>query len=144
MTFVKTDITSLESLRTALSLPFDATGAPPTVIFHMAAAIRFYERLSYCWDASRTINVVGTANVLSIARELSAPIVVYTSSGDAVLPRAGIAHEERISDSDDDSLTAESRWTSQRCYARSKRMAEQLVKEANGQGGVRTGILRPG
>lgn len=141
VSFVKTDVTSLESLREALTLPFDATGAPPTVLFHAAAVIRFYERLPYCWDTSHKINVVGTANVLSVARELPSAIVVYTSSWTTVLPRG---KEHIVSDTDDKYLVSERDWMAHSCYVRSKRMAEKLVMAADGQGGVRTGVLRPG
>lgn len=141
VTFVKVDITSLDSLRQGLILPFDATGAPPSVIFHTAAVIRFYERFPYCWNATHNINVNGTANVLTIARELPSAIVVYTSSCTVVLPRG---KEHLLSDSDDKCFVSDTDWVSHNCYVRSKRIAEKLVMAADGQGGVRTGVLRPG
>jgi nucleoside-diphosphate-sugar epimerase len=153
VTFIKTDMTSLESVRAGLTKPFTSTKKPPSVIYHTAASIRFYERFSYCWDASYNVNVKGTQNILTVvSQELPGAIVVYTSSGNAVIPRmkymrlgldvpGGVNHRVVVSD-EDPPLAASS--VSQSCYARSKIMAEKLVKEAHGKNGIRTGILRPG
>ncbi|KAJ7198825.1 hypothetical protein GGX14DRAFT_665342 [Mycena pura] len=145
VSFVKTDITSLESVRSALTAPFPATGGPPTVIFHTAAVIRFWERAAYCFDASYRVNVKGTENVLSAAKELPSVMVVYTSSADTILPGPKFL---RI---DWDSIPASvrdgnalPRHLHETCYPRSKRMAEQLVMNASLNEGLKTGILRPG
>ncbi|KAJ7083654.1 hypothetical protein B0H15DRAFT_850289 [Mycena belliarum] len=147
VSFVKTDITSLDSLRAGLSAPFPATGAHASVIFHTAAIIRFWERAAYCWDASYRVNVVGTKNVLAMAKELvPAPMVIYTSSAETV---AGCPKFMRIdwdeypaSIQDDDRPPTFVRKES--CYPRSKRMAEQLIISASANEGLKTGILRPG
>ncbi|KAH9014505.1 hypothetical protein EDB85DRAFT_2029543 [Lactarius pseudohatsudake] len=139
VTYTKVDITSPSSVHAALVAPFPS-GALPSVIFHTAAAIRFWERATYTFGASHRVNVLGTAAVLEAAKKLqTGAIVVYTSSAD-------VAHEppwDKISISDDDApLDRPAKSTS--CYARSKLMAERLVLEANSAGGLRTGCLRPG
>ncbi|KAJ7139060.1 hypothetical protein C8R44DRAFT_763782 [Mycena epipterygia] len=147
VSFVKTDITSLESVREALSTPFSGTGAPPSVIFHTAAIIRFWERAAYCWSASYRVNVTGTQNILTVAKELSpSPMVVYTSSAETV---AGCPKFMRVdwdgypaSIRDDDRTPLYIQ--KENCYPRSKRMAEQLVISASANMGLKTGILRPG
>ncbi|KAJ7471288.1 hypothetical protein B0H11DRAFT_1730365 [Mycena galericulata] len=146
VTFVKTDITSLQSVREALTPPFLGTGAPPTVIFHTAAIIRFWERAEYCWNASYRVNVIGTKNILTVAKELPSAMVIYTSSAETV---AGTPKFLRVdwdgyptSIKDDDSTPTYIRKES--CYPRSKRMAEQLVINASANEGLKTGILRPG
>ncbi|KAJ6620505.1 hypothetical protein B0H10DRAFT_2163526 [Mycena sp. CBHHK59/15] len=116
------------------------------VIFHTAVTIRFWERASYCWDTTYRVNVIGTQNVLTVAKELPSAMVIYTSSVETV---AGCPKFMRIdwdtypiSIRDDDRPPAYI--LKQGCYARSKRMAEQLVIGASVKDGLKTGILRPG
>ncbi|KAF7377801.1 3Beta-HSD domain-containing protein [Mycena sanguinolenta] len=146
VSFIKTDITSLNSVRDALSAPFPTTGVPPTVIFHTAATIRFWERASYCWNASYRVNVTGTRNVLTVAKELPSAMVVYTSSAETVSGCPKFLRVDwdtfPVSIRDDDPTPAEIR--KQSCYPRSKRVAEQLVISASVNEGLKTGILRPG
>jgi nucleoside-diphosphate-sugar epimerase len=87
LTYAKVDITSPPSVRAALLAPFPS-GTHPSVIFHTAAAIRFWERAAYTFDASYRVNVLGTAVMLAAAKELlpKDAIVVYTSSVIAVTP----------------------------------------------------------
>ncbi|KAG6866286.1 hypothetical protein C0991_006382 [Blastosporella zonata] len=148
VTFVETDITSLESVRRALG-PFRRTGVPPKVIYHTAAIIRFWERFSYCWNASYKINVSGTANVIAAARELPSAILVYTSTADTAIPRPRFMklgwdldkNNSTVSDSDEPLSDAR---LSGSCYSRTKLLAEQLVTQADGVNNLRTGIIRPG
>ncbi|KAJ7284438.1 hypothetical protein C8J57DRAFT_1431926 [Mycena rebaudengoi] len=144
VSFVKTDVTSLKSVRDGLSQPFASTGSPPSVIHHTAASIRFWERASYCWNESYTVNVKGTMNVLTVAKELSA-MVIYTSSAETV---AGCPKFMRLDWNKHPVLIRDSDLPptyplKQNCYPRSKRMAEQLVISAAKEG-LKTGILRPG
>ncbi|KAJ7919011.1 hypothetical protein B0H13DRAFT_2320919 [Mycena leptocephala] len=146
VSLVKTDITSLQSVRDALTAPFSTTGAPPTVIFHMAAIIRFWERASYCWDASYRVNVIGTRNVLTVAKELPSAMVIYTSSVETV---SGCPKFLRVDwDTYPTSIRDDDRTPTyilkESCYPRSKRMAEQLVINSSANEGLKTGILRPG
>ncbi|KAJ6551649.1 hypothetical protein B0H19DRAFT_1158458 [Mycena capillaripes] len=145
ISFIKTDITSIESVRGALTAPFTSTGTPPSVIFHTAAIIRFWERAAYCWEASYRVNVAGTKNVLTVAKELSA-MVVYTSSAETASGCPKFLRVDwdtyPVSIKDDDRTPTFIRKES--CYPRSKRMAEQLVISASANEGLKTGILRPG
>ncbi|KAF8895442.1 hypothetical protein BD779DRAFT_1499586 [Infundibulicybe gibba] len=117
LSFIKTDITALPSVRYALTRPFETTGNPPNVIYHTAALIRFWDRLSYCWNTSYNVNVRGTQNILTVAKELPGVSLIYTSTADVAVPRPKFFD-----------------WGS----------AEELVVQANGQGSLITGSIRPG
>nr|GAT56097.1 predicted protein [Mycena chlorophos] len=140
VSFVQTDITSLESVRAGLT----ASGTPPSVIYHVAATIRFWERAEYCFPASYKVNVIGTKNVLEVAKQLPNAIFVYTSSVDTVLSMPKFCRVDwdpfpaELSDE-----TPTPRHLHEGCYPRSKRMAEQLVIEANSSE-MPTAMLRPG
>ncbi|KAF8073836.1 hypothetical protein FPV67DRAFT_1409535 [Lyophyllum atratum] len=147
VSFVKTDITSLNSIREGLR-SFESTGTPPHVIYHTAAIIRFWERLSYCWNASYRINVLGLENVIAVVRELPSAVLIYTSTGDTVIPRPKFLRlgwdfndTSTISDPDQPLPPAQ---LSESCYSRTKLLAEQLVEKADGLDGLRAGIIRPG
>jgi nucleoside-diphosphate-sugar epimerase len=151
ISYIKTDITSIQSVRESLTQPFGASG-PPTVIYHTAALIRFWERASYAWGASHSVNVQGTANVLSVAKKLPNAILIYTSSSDTCIPcakflRLGLDYKmppyHKITISDDDPPLPPSQ-SSESCYTRSKVLAERLVIGASGWNGFKTGIIRPG
>jgi nucleoside-diphosphate-sugar epimerase len=153
LTYTKVDITSSPSVRAALLAPFPS-GTLPSVIFHTAASIRFWERAAYTFDASYRVNVLGTMAVLAAAKELlpKGAIVVYTSSVDVVTPaprflRLGrdycLPPWNKITVSDDDAPLSASVGPMNN-YRRSKTMAERLVLEANSPDGLRTGCLRPG
>ncbi|KAG5642668.1 hypothetical protein DXG03_002352 [Asterophora parasitica] len=147
VSFVKTDITSLTSVREALR-PL-SNGTSPTVIYHTAAIIRFWERFSYCWDASYEINVRGVGNVITAAQELPSAVLIYTSTGDTVIPRPKFLRigwdlentSTPIGDSDKPLSTAR---LSESCYSRTKLLAEELVSKSDGLPGLRAGIIRPG
>lgn len=152
VSFIKTDITSVQSVRDALTRPFASTGAPPSVIYHTAAVIRFWERASYVWPLSYNINVCGTENVLTVAKELPSAILVYTSTSDCAIPcpkfmRLGRDYKKPpydtvvISDYDPPLTVAQS---SESCYALSKRLAERSVINAHGDANLKTGVIRPG
>lgn len=171
VSFVKSDVTQLSSVRSGLLTPFkdgNKTELLPSVIFHTAAIIRFWERASYAYPLSADVNVRGTYNVITIASELASlnssrsdaaeTILVYTSTSDLSIPRPrflklGKDFEEWPSNtvvvSDEDREWTEDQVRvhgSVSCYARSKREAEKFVKGANGLDSsmLRTGILRPG
>ncbi|KIM80972.1 hypothetical protein PILCRDRAFT_9013 [Piloderma croceum F 1598] len=136
---IKTDVTSLQSVRDGLTRPFSDGSGLPTVIYHTTALIRFWERASYVWEISHKVNVQGTSNVLSVAKELPNAMIIYTSTADACVPRAKLLrlgldyktppyHKVTISN-DDPPLTPSQ--SSQSCYTRSKVLTERLVIEAN-------------
>lgn len=151
VTFVKTDITSLSSVRDALIQPFPSSGVLPTVIYHTAAVVRFWERLAYTWDSTYRVNVRGTQNVVTAAQELPSVILVYTSSIDvaATEPKfwrlgrdlAQPPHNKVTYSDEDKPLDPAHRVAS--CYARSKVLAEDVIRAAD-SGALKTGIIRPG
>jgi nucleoside-diphosphate-sugar epimerase len=152
VSYIKTDVTSLQSIRDGLTQPFSDGSGPPTIIYHTAAVIRFWERVYYAWQASHDINVQGTANVLSVAKKLPNAILIYTSSADTCIPRSKFLrlgfdyktppwHKVTISDNDAPLTPSQS---SESCYSRSKSLAERLIMGANGWNGLKTGIIRPG
>ena len=152
VTYTKVDITSPSSVHAALVAPFPS-GEFPSVIFHTAATIRFWERAEYTFGASHQVNVLGTAAVLEASKKLpTGAIVVYTSSADVAVPAPRFMQRgkdyhmspwDKIRISDDDApLSGHAKSTS--CYSRTKLMAERLVLEANSADGLRTGSLRPG
>lgn len=152
VTFIRGDMTSRQSVEVALLAPFASTGKPPSVIFHCAANIRFWERASYTYHESYRVNVQGTQNVVDVAKLLpEETILIYTSSSDIVLPRPSFMKLGKDYDSwpyntvvvsDADPPLEESQRSSS-CYARSKIEAENLILRANGEG-LRTGSIRPG
>jgi nucleoside-diphosphate-sugar epimerase len=150
VTFIRTDITALQSLRDVLTSPEHPA---VDVIYFTAAAIRFWERSSYSWPLSYDINVRGVGNVLRVIKEVANDVVlVYTSSAETAIPsnkllRLGFDLETppwntvTVSDYDPPMTSSQA---SEGSYPVSKTMAERLVALANGQKGLRTGILRPG
>ncbi|GLB38487.1 putative 3-beta hydroxysteroid dehydrogenase/isomerase family protein [Lyophyllum shimeji] len=121
----------------------------PSVIYQIAAIICFWERRSYCWDASYDINVAGLENVLTAVKALTSALLIYTSTADTVIRRPKFMRlgwdldkaPRAVSDSDAPLSPAH---LSDSCYARTKLLAEQLVIKADGIGGLRSGIIRPG
>ena len=148
--FVKADVTSLESIKGAMARPF-ANGSTAEYVFHTVAVIRAAERLGYLKDLSYKVNVIGTKNVLQIAQEMgSVKSLVFTSSLSVViapamhlrlgwenglLPRGGVVFGD---------CTPDNAAVAMHHYPATKREADALVRAADGVGGVRTGVLRPG
>jgi nucleoside-diphosphate-sugar epimerase len=155
VSFIHTDIRDIKSVRDALTTPFPSTGKPPTVIFHTAALIRFWERASYSWHLSYDVNVRGIQNVLTVAaNDLPAgeTLVVYTSTCGVACPRPRFMRLgldlstppwDRVIVSDEDCPLPSSAQADSN-YTKSKVLAEHAVIEANGRNGLRTGIIRPG
>ncbi|KAF9235919.1 hypothetical protein BU15DRAFT_89397 [Melanogaster broomeanus] len=134
VSFVRADITDPSG---------HSTGAPPTVIYHAAALIRFWERSYYTWHLSYRINVLGTRNVIAAVKEIPRATLIYTSTADAVIHSTNYPPWNKSAIRDDDPPLGP--WEQhESCYARSKVLAERLVIGANGQSGLRTGIIRPG
>lgn len=102
--------------------------------------------MSYCWDATYRVNVTGTQNILTVAKELPSAMVIYTSSAETVTgsPKFLRIDWDRYPVSIRDEDPTPTYPLKQACYPRSKRMAEQLVIRAARTDGLKTGILRPG
>lgn len=152
--YVKTDITNPASVDAAFakSWPGHITHRPLT-IFHTAAMIGFAERAKDLMLPYYRINVLGTENVLTAAKEAGASCFISTSSGSAgmiaptffikpwqpwpshyvqVLGDATLPHHQ----GHDDFLMN---------YSVTKAAAELLVTNANNvKGEFLTGAIRPG
>ncbi|KAF8601902.1 NAD(P)-binding protein, partial [Ceratobasidium sp. AG-I] len=147
--FVKADVTNLGSIRDAMARPF-ANGSTAEYVFHVVAVIRAAERLGYLKDLSYKVNVLGTKNVLEVSQEMGhVKSLVFTSSLVTVLAPAmylRFGWENGFSPKDIvfGDCTPESAAMMINHYPATKREADALVRAADGVGGVRTGVLRPG
>lgn len=140
---IKTDISSLESVREAFA------SAKPDVVFHLAAAVRFYERLAYTLPWSARINADGTKNVLDALAELddsSEKIYVYCSS--ASLPSAtssffllGLDGGTSTNPVYKDGDCAPGTTPLSHNYPITKAQAEAFVVQANGKNGLKAGVV---
>ncbi|CAE6533400.1 unnamed protein product, partial [Rhizoctonia solani] len=149
--FIKADMTDYDSVQEAISRPFGDTGRTAEVIFHTVAVIRNYERLPYLKHLSHQVNVEGTKNVLKAAQELgTVNSFVFTSSIAILVPPSwymrlgyenGLAPRNGVvyGDSDPEDVICANNY-----YLHTKREADILVRAANGIGGMRTAVLRPG
>ncbi|MDO4569916.1 MAG: NAD-dependent epimerase/dehydratase family protein [Planctomycetia bacterium] len=99
-------------------------------IFHTAAISGIGEP----WERYYRANTLGTANLLQSARECGVSKFVFTSSPSVTFDGA---HQRGV----DESVPYPSRWLAH--YPHSKALAEQMVLEANNQGGMLTCALRP-
>ncbi|KAL0960681.1 hypothetical protein HGRIS_005709 [Hohenbuehelia grisea] len=153
VSFIRADVTDAQKIREAISKPFDSTGKAPEVIFYTVALIRFWERASYCFGASYNVNVLGMKNALDAVHDMSPPpLFIFTSSAETAIPSPRIGrlgldwnsppyNTVTISDYDPPLVDPYAPTT---CYSRTKSMAEDLVRAANGKNGLKTAILRPG
>lgn len=142
---VKGSITSRSDVEAALNRPF-ADGTRPSVVFHTASVIRYWERLPHLYHLSHKPNVVGTQLLLSVAAATpSIQAFIYTSTA-ALSNKKG--HFMRLGydlSSEEDFTAREDIPGSQdHHYISTKRIADKLVREADGKGDVRTAVIRPG
>lgn len=118
------DIVDAESVHAAMPRKVDA-------IFHVAASTNVWAGNN---DEQDRINIGGTRNVIEAAVKAGARRLIYTSSFTTWGIRDGVIteHSPRSRDSD---------WIN---YVRTKRIAEDLVKEAVKEGRLEAVILNPG
>jgi nucleoside-diphosphate-sugar epimerase len=143
--FVRADVTDFTSMQDAISRPFGDTGVTAEVVFHTVGVIRHWERLPYLKHLSHGVNIGGTKNVLKASQDLgTVRSFVFTSSVVTVIPpakhlrfasRNGVVFEDE---------PVKGVPLSNNHYPASKREADALVRAADGVGGIRTGVLRPG
>ncbi|MCH2213022.1 MAG: NAD-dependent epimerase/dehydratase family protein [Fuerstiella sp.] len=98
-------------------------------VFHIAAIPGIWGR----WETYRSINLMGTQNVIQACRHAGVSRLIYTSSPSVVFD--GNDHRDA-----DESLPYPKIWTCH--YPHSKALAEQAVMRANADG-LRTTSLRP-
>ncbi|KAK9897525.1 NAD(P)-binding protein [Cystobasidium minutum MCA 4210] len=145
--YLRCDISSADDVKRAFEK------ARPDVVFHIAANIRFWERAHFTYKYSKAVNVDGTRNIieaLQAAPNTSEKLLLYCSSAAVQLPspllmRLGYNFVDYASSytlSDDRPIPDHHR--AEHDYAVSKTEADRLVRAANGQQGLRTGVLRPG
>jgi len=80
--FIKTNIASRDSTTAAFNAPWPpSVASSPLTVFHTAAVIRPVERSPLVYKRCSKVNVDGTANVITAAKEAGADIFVATSSG---------------------------------------------------------------
>lgn len=107
------------------ALPPEWKGAE---MWHCAAALQFHDRFRA--KVMRT-NVDGTANVLSLAKELGVGVLNFVSTAYVAGTRRGLIREEPVLENDE--------FSTNNHYERSKVIAERMVRES----GIPARILRP-
>ncbi|KAI6045267.1 3-beta hydroxysteroid dehydrogenase/isomerase family-domain-containing protein [Pisolithus marmoratus] len=159
VTFLRVDISDAQALLDAFRAPWPEEGTDDEgiTVFHAAATIRYYERLPALFSRSTDINYEGTKNVIMASKDIGASILVYTSSTAVAIRRMRVwlwPWETRPQFfvqvlNDDDNLIPKRHEHFSSNYAASKRLAELVVRAADGSqtGGpriLRTGCIRPG
>ena len=139
---IKTDIRSSEEVNAAIEK------ARPDVVFHFCVVIRFWERASFTYRLSAAVNVDGTRHVMSALQRLtqSEKIFLHCSSPAVLLPaplmfRLGwnfTGSEASFMLSDDRPISNQ---LATHSYAATKAVADKLVRMANGEGGLKTGVV---
>lgn len=99
-------------------------------VFHVAAIPGIWGR----WETYHSINTLGTENVIAACAAQQVKRLIYTSSPSVVFD--GSDHINA-----DESLTYPDQWLCH--YPHSKALAEQAVRRANQDNGLRTVALRP-
>lgn len=121
-------------------------------VFHLAASIRFWERMSFTYRYSEAVNVQGTRNTLQALQDLpgseSEKIFVYCSSAAVQLAmplhmRLGSnfkGYASTFTISDDRPIPLQEAAT--HAYPQSKAAADLAVRQAHGHNCLRTGVVR--
>lgn len=154
--FMFADVCDLDSLRVAFKASWpDSSSNKKITVFHAVAEIRYYECHPFFLPRSFDINVTGTQNVLTTAKEFDVDIFIYTSSGCIPIRRTNfwlrpwqrhpITSVQVVTDESCSPMTQRKHEDFCSNYAYTKYLAEGLVCEADSPGrGFRTGCLRPG
>ncbi|KAI0382459.1 NAD(P)-binding protein [Hypomontagnella monticulosa] len=150
--FVKTDITSPESVDAAFARPWHPSVARlPLTVFHTAAVILASERSKLQYAFPEAVNVTGTKNVLAAARRAGADVFSSTSSGSIcirpvepfVAPWASSPRNFwQVLDVKDFDAPLREREGYFANYPATKAVAERLVCSASDKD-FRTGCIRP-
>lgn len=126
-TYIQADITSYDDLCVALN--------GVDVVFHCASLTPVTIRHSK--EAYHQVNVVGTENVIKACTERGVKRLLYTSSASVTLsknPNLPSCDVDESCEIPSDPLNV---------YVATKGIADQLVRAANGKGGIQTCVLRP-
>ncbi|CAA7267670.1 unnamed protein product [Cyclocybe aegerita] len=128
--FVAADIQDLASVREAFTTrwPTGADTSNAVTVIHTAAGMRYYERHPSLLARSAALNVEGTRNVLTAAKEGDIDIFIYTSSGSIPVRNTNFWF-----------------WPWQKRPETLVQVVKTLVREADDpKKGFRTGCIRPG
>ncbi|KAK4192828.1 hypothetical protein QBC35DRAFT_483499 [Podospora australis] len=151
--FVKTNITSVESVEAAFSKPWPSSVAKsPITVFHTAALIRPQERSILLYDRVSGVNRDGAVNVLNAAKKHGADVLIATSSASVSIKpvnfftwpwQSSPKNYFQICDEKDFFAPIRTHEEFFANYAHSKAEAERAVCAANAPS-FRTGCIRPG
>jgi len=100
------------------------------IIYHAASKVGFWGK----YEEYYQVNVLGTINILESARINGVKKIIYTSSPSVAMDNKDIV-------GGDESLPYSKSYLNH--YSSTKAMAEQLLLNANGVGGVSTTAIRP-
>jgi len=176
--FHQADVSNAESVKNAFTAPWPDNGGDdvPITVFHsgkfvlcascgfvlsplplhVAANIRFWERVELLLPLSNRINLEGTRNVIAACREVGASVLIYTSSASIATRRTRFwlwpwqrYPKDFVQVLDEDSPLPSRHNGFFSNYAVSKARAECDVRKADktphAHGGLlRTGCIRPG
>ncbi|KAF2225656.1 hypothetical protein BDZ85DRAFT_231583 [Elsinoe ampelina] len=149
--FIRTDITSAESVKAAFEKPWQHSAQKlPLTVFHTAAIILASENSQHTYRFSEAVNVTGTKNLLAAARAAGADVFSATSSASIgiriVKPTwpwaAQLPNFWQLLDEQDFFKPLVPRCELFSNYAISKAVAERLVCDENSDS-FRTGTIRP-
>lgn len=127
-----------------------ADGTRSHSVFHIAANIRFWERAPFTYKYSKAVNVDGTRNIINTLQSVTSSaekMLLYCSSAAVQLPspllmRLGynfVDYASTYTLSDDRPIPSAHR--AEHDYTVSKTEADRLVRSADGQNGIRTGVV---
>ncbi|KAG6333481.1 hypothetical protein ID866_5610 [Astraeus odoratus] len=160
--FFQVDISDAKAVSDAFRAPWPETESTRfdddgITVFHSAANIRFFERTLALFSRSTDVNYVGTKNVIASSKAIGASVLVYTSSGAVAVRRTRFwlwPWETQPQFwvqvvNDDDNIIPRRYEHFFSNYAASKRLGEQVVREADRSPSeqsrtLRTGCIRPG
>ena len=150
--FAQADIACIDSITAAFQQPWASKFATlPLTVFHVAAAIRPGERAKSLIHRVSRVNVVGTENVLSAAKNVGADILIATSSGSISTRPTNFwippwkkmpDHFVQIFKDPDKDQNIRPHEDYFGNYAMTKAQAEDKVLKAHGET-FRTGVIRP-
>ena len=150
--FIKTNIASLDSTITAFKAPWPpSVASSPLTVFHTAVVIRPMERSLLVYERCSKVNVDGTTNIITAAKEVGADILIATSSGSISIQPVNLwvapwtkwpKHFFQLYDESDAYGPERPHNNFFSNYAASKAVMERMVMKENSPN-LKTGCIRP-
>jgi sterol-4alpha-carboxylate 3-dehydrogenase (decarboxylating) len=109
------------------------------VVFHTAALLNYWSRLSHDYEKIHKINYVGTKNVIEACRTAGVKKLLYTSTASMFVTAETL--KKPIRNQSEETLMYPEEPVCH--YTRTKMLAEKLVLASNGYSGVMTAAIRP-